>query len=86
MNDQLFFDTEDGEKEEKNNENKRLGKTMDSNTSEYLKEKLSEKYQNLNYIRSEKAKWTILRSKITIYEENEKKPSKYSVVWNVVTM
>ncbi len=49
---------------------------MDSDTSEDLNEKLAEKYQNLNYIRSEIVEGTILRSKIKIYEETEK-PSKY---------
>ena len=49
---------------------------IDSDISEDLNEKLAEKYQNLNYIRSEKVKRTILRSKIKIYEQNEK-PSKY---------
>ncbi len=39
---------------------------MDSDASEDLNEKLAEKYKNLNYIRSEKGKGSILRSKIKI--------------------
>ncbi len=43
---------------------KDLKKRMESDASEDLNEKLAEKYQNLNYIRSENGKGTILRSKI----------------------